>query len=82
MSASLTEKLEYWCKLSKRWDSLALQQKIIGSQKSRFAFSAAMQAGAREYWDYNPPLDALYKYVRNDTDWTLVTDRFRFPPVQ
>ena len=54
----------------------------MDTQKNRFALNAAMQAGASEHWDYNPPSDAAHQYVRNHMDWTMVADRFRFPPVR
>jgi choline-sulfatase len=53
----------------------------MATQKNRFALNAAMQAGALEHWDYNPPSDASQQYVRNHMDWTVVAERFRFPPV-
>ena len=64
-----------------RWDSAALRDKVMATQKNRFALNAAMQAGASEHWDYNPPSDASRQYVRNHMDWTVVAERFRFPPV-
>jgi len=64
-----------------RWDSAALRDKVMATQKNRFAVNAAMQAGAAEHWDYNPPSDASQQYVRNHMDWTVVAERFRFPPV-
>lgn len=65
-----------------RWDSEALRQTVLATQKSRRALHAAMEAGASEHWDYNPPSDASQQYVRNHMDWTVVAERFRFPPVK
>ena len=59
-----------------------LAPKSHGHPENRFALNAAMQAGASEHWDYNPPSDAAHQYVRNHMDWTMVADRFRFPPVR
>jgi len=64
-----------------RWDSETLRENIIATQKSRRALYKAMQAGAPEHWDYNPPSDASQQYVRNHMDWTVVAERFRFPPL-
>lgn len=64
-----------------RWDGPALTQEIIRNQQSRFALNAAMAAGASEDWDYNPPSDASQQYVRNNSDWSAVAERFRFPKV-
>jgi choline-sulfatase len=65
-----------------RWDSTALRANIIATQKSRRALHAAMEAGASEPWDYNPPSDASQKYVRNHMDWTVAATRYRFPPAK
>ena len=67
--------------VSLRWHSPTLRQKVIDSQKTRFAVNEAMQSGASEHWDYNPPSDAAHQYVRNHMDWTVVAERYRFPPV-
>lgn len=65
-----------------RWDSKKLRLDIIATQKSRRALHAAMEAGAGEHWDYNPPSDASGQYVRNHMDWTVAASRYRFPPVK
>ncbi len=64
-----------------RWDSEKLRADIIATQKSRRALHAAMENGAGESWDYNPPSDASKQYVRNRMDWTVAAGRYRFPPV-
>lgn len=64
-----------------RWDSGKLREDVIKTQKSRRALHAAMEAGAGEHWDYNPPSDASQQYVRNHMDWTVAAARFRYPPV-
>ncbi|MEM9247258.1 MAG: choline-sulfatase [Pseudomonadota bacterium] len=63
-----------------RWDSAQLREDVIRTQKSRRALHAAMEAGAGEHWDYNPPRDASQEYVRNHMDWTVAAARYRFPP--
>ena len=65
-----------------RWNSDAMRQAIISTQRSRRTLHATMQAGAGEHWDYNPPSDASQQYVRNHMDWTEAADRYRFPPQQ
>ena len=67
--------------VAQRWDSAALRADIIRTQKSRHALHAAMEAGAGEHWDYNPPRDATQEYVRNHMDWTVAAAHYRFPPV-
>ena len=64
-----------------RWDSQQLRADVIATQKQRRAIHAAMEAGAAEPWDYNPPRDASREYVRNNMDWTVAAERFRFPKI-
>ena len=68
--------------VAERWDSEKLRADVMATQKSRRALHAAMEAGAGEAWDYNPPSDASQQYVRNHMDWTVAADRYRFPPVK
>ncbi|MEO1160074.1 MAG: choline-sulfatase, partial [Pseudomonadota bacterium] len=56
---------DFAAEVSQRWDSEELRQNVMTTQKSRHALHAAMQAGAGEHWDYNPPSDASRQYVRN-----------------
>ncbi|MEM6677734.1 MAG: choline-sulfatase [Pseudomonadota bacterium] len=63
-----------------RWDSEQLRADVIRTQRSRRALHAAMEAGAAEHWDYNPPRDASQEYVRNHMDWTVAAAHYRFPP--
>lgn len=65
---------------AKRWDSETMRTRIIATQKSRRALHAAMEAGAGEHWDYNPPSDASQQYVRNHMDWTEAAGRYRLDP--
>ncbi len=67
--------------VAERWDGEALRAQVIATQKSRRALHAAMEAGAGEHWDYNPPSDASQQYVRNHMDWTVAAARYRYPPV-
>ncbi|MEM7295788.1 MAG: choline-sulfatase [Pseudomonadota bacterium] len=66
--------------VAQRWDSAKLRDDVIRTQKSRRALHAAMEAGAGEHWDYNPPRDASQEYVRNHMDWTIAAARYRYPP--
>ncbi len=67
--------------VAERWDSDAIRQDVIATQKQRRAVHAAMEAGALTSWDYNPPRDASQEYVRNHMDWTVAAARTRFPPL-
>lgn len=63
-----------------RWDSKGLRADVLRTQKSRRALHAAMEVGASEPWDYNPPRNASQEYVRNHVDWTVAAARYRYPP--
>ena len=65
-----------------RWDSERLRRDVIATQKSRRALHAAMESGAGEPWDYDPPSDASQQYVRNHMDWTIAAKRYRLNPRQ
>ena len=73
---------EFADETAKRWASEKLRQDIIATQKSRRALHAAMEQGAGEAWDYNPPRDASAEYVRNHMDWTVAASRYRYPPIK
>ncbi len=75
-------KARFAAEVAERWDGSALRKKIIATQKSRRALHAAMEAGAGEPWDYNPPSDASQQYVRNNLDWTVAASRYRYPPLK
>ncbi|WP_422036752.1 choline-sulfatase [Roseibium sp.] len=68
--------------VARRWDGVELRRKVMATQKSRRALHAAMEAGAGEAWDYNPPSDASQQYVRNHMDWTVAANRYRYPPLK
>ena len=68
--------------VSERWDSAKLREDVIATQRSRRRLHAAMEAGAGEAWDYNPPRDATQEYVRNNMDWTVAAQRYRYPPLR
>jgi len=68
--------------IATRWDLAELRARVITTQKSRRALHAAMEAGAGEHWDYNPPSEASQQYVRNHMDWTVAAEHYRFPPLK
>ena len=68
--------------VERRWDSAKLREDVIATQRSRRRLHAAMEAGAGEAWDYNPPRDATQEYVRNNMDWTVAAERYRYPPLR
>ena len=68
--------------VAERWDGEKIRAKVIATQRSRRALHAAMEAGAGDHWDYNPPSDATQQYVRNHMDWTVAANHYRYPPVR
>ena len=70
---------DFAAEVAGRWDSARLREDVMATQRQRRAIHAAMEAGATEPWDYNPPKDASQQYVRNHMDWTVAAERFRFP---
>lgn len=63
-----------------RWDSNAIRQNVIATQRQRRAVHAAMEAGLLTSWDFQPVRDAAQEYVRNHMDWTVAAAKTRFPP--
>lgn len=68
--------------VAQRWDAKTLRDNVMKTQRSRRALHAAMEAGAGQHWDYNPPRDATQEYVRNHMDWDAANYRYRFPPIK
>lgn len=62
-----------------RWDSAAIRENVIATQKQRRAVHAAMEAGTWTSWDYNPPRDASREFVRNTVSWDDVLHRMQYP---
>ncbi len=63
-----------------RWDSAAIRENVIATQRQRRAVHAAMEAGLWTSWDYTPPRDASTEYVRNTVSWDDVLHRMQYPP--
>ena len=67
--------------VGQRWDSGAIRERILASQRTRRVLHAAMNIGEAPSWDYAPVRDAANEYVRNHMDWNVVGPRYRFPPL-
>ena len=67
--------------VAQRWDSGAIREAVLASQRARRVLHAAMSAGYRHAWDYSPVRDAANEYVRNHMDWAEAGPRSRFPPI-
>ncbi len=62
-----------------RWDSAALSERVIASQKRRRLVFEALTTGARTPWDYRPPRDASRDYIRNNAGLYDTERRARIP---
>ena len=62
-----------------RWDSSAIRDRVLASQRARRVLHAAMQAAQTRSWDFNPVRDAANEYVRNHMDWAEAGPRSRYP---
>ena len=65
--------------VAERWDSAAIRERVLRSQRSRRVLHAATGNGSSRSWDFNPPRDAANEYVRNHMDWAEAGPRSRFP---
>ena len=64
--------------VSQRWDSEAIRQDVLASQRARRTLHAAM-TGSGVSWDHEPVRDAANEYVRNHMDWAEAGPAMRFP---
>ncbi|MEM7499906.1 MAG: choline-sulfatase, partial [Pseudomonadota bacterium] len=65
--------------VAERWDSEAIRQNVIATQKQRRAVHAAMEAGALTSWDYAPRRDASNEFVRNHVPYGDALNRMQYP---
>ena len=70
---------EFTAEAKTRWDSKAIRQDVIKTQKQRRAVYEAMNSGSLTSWDFNPPRDASQEYIRNHKLWQDVADKTRLP---
>ena len=72
---------DFATEVAQRWDSSAIREQVLASQRTRRLLNAAMQTGEPVSWDYSPTRDASNEYVRNHMDWSEAGPRHRFPPL-
>ncbi len=65
--------------VQQRWNSDAIRDEVLASQRSRRVLHAAMDAGPLTSWDFSPSRDSANEYVRNHMDWFDAGPRTRFP---
>lgn len=64
-----------------RWDSAAITQAVLISQRRRRLIAAAHKQGVEPKWDHQPFVDASTQYMRNNIDLDDLERRARFPIV-
>ena len=67
--------------VARRWDSTAIRERVLVSQRTRRLLQAAVETGERISWDYRPVRDAANEYIRNHMDWAEAGPRTRYPPL-
>ena len=72
---------DFASEVARRWDSAAIREQVLVSQRARRLLNAAMQTGELVSWDYSPTRDPSDDYVRNHMDWSEAGPRHRFPPL-
>ena len=70
---------DFAAEVGERWDSDAIRERVLASQRTRQLVHAAMATGAPVSWDYAPARDAANEYVRNHMDWNVVGPRYLLP---
>jgi len=61
---------------AQRWDSSAIRERVLASQRSRNTVRAAMAANTHG-WDYRPERDATTAYVRDHMTYAQISARSR-----
>lgn len=62
-----------------RWDSDAITEEVLASQRARRVLHSAMTSGELVSWDHAPRQDVANIYVRNHMDWDEAGPRSRYP---
>ncbi len=75
---------DFAAEVLKRWDSAAITEAVIASQKRRHLLHSAMSnqsesSGKIVSWDHLPENDVANSYVRNHQDWAESGPKMRFP---
>ncbi|WP_419929154.1 choline-sulfatase [Candidatus Poriferisocius sp.] len=68
---------EFAAEVAQRWDSDAIRDQVLASQRSRRLLHAATGNGGGISWDYSPAQDAANQYVRDHMDWAEAGARTR-----
>ena len=68
---------DFAAEVAQRWDSGAIRDQVLASQRARRLLHTAMGNGTRISWDYVPTQDAANQYVRDHMDWAEAGARSR-----
>ena len=68
---------DFAAEVAERWDSAAIRERVLASQRARRVVYAASRVG----WDYTPARDAADEYVRDHLDWAEAGPRLRYPRI-
>ena len=71
---------ELRAEVSARWDLEALDRAVLASQRERRLVVRGLTQGRFTAWDYDPPGDALPRYVRSRVDLYELQRRSRLEP--
>nr|MCQ3812275.1 choline-sulfatase [Acidimicrobiia bacterium] len=77
--AHVEEVAAFAAEVVQRWDSTAIREQVVASQRTRRLLHVAMGNESRISWDYAPAQDAANQYVRDHMDWAEAGGRSRFP---
>ena len=61
---------------ARRWDSAAIRERVIASQRSRRVVRSAVGANGHG-WDYRPERNATTEYVRDHSTYAQIGHRSR-----
>ncbi len=64
---------------AERWDSAALRDQVLASQRSRRVVSAAVLAAGTGWWDYSPQRNTAGEYLRDGMNWLNTSRGSRIP---
>ena len=62
-----------------RWDTQALHEQVLASQRRRRLVDEALRKGRHTPWDFQPYQDASRKYMRNHLDLNVLERTARYP---
>jgi choline-sulfatase len=69
----------FQAEIAERWDSPAITQAVIASQKRRRAVHAGMSKGRHTSWDWHPKRDYAEEYMRSHQDVSETDRKSQFP---